>query len=181
MFWKATDRVSLLNYRWSESDLKRLSYEEITKSKSLLSLGVGERFAVEEWILSGLKVHTIRDHPNHDRPLNGGLWGGVKGAVPGMARKVSEFANKGSYGGDLQFLNTVVWPLVKNSQLGHDAYTCQKWPNTRPFPTQRPANYQHVGQVFFADETFRVGDINGFMRGREIPRVCRKHPDWKFG
>ena len=43
MFWKATDRVSLLNYRWSESDLKRLSYEEITKSKSLLSLGVGGR------------------------------------------------------------------------------------------------------------------------------------------
>ena len=33
VFWKATDHVSLLNSRWSESDLKRLSYEERTKSK----------------------------------------------------------------------------------------------------------------------------------------------------
>ena len=32
-----------------------------------------ERFAVEEWIQSGKAVHTIRDHPNHERPLNGGL------------------------------------------------------------------------------------------------------------
>ena len=42
MFWKATSRVSRWNSRSSESDLKRLSYEEMTKSKSLLSLGVGE-------------------------------------------------------------------------------------------------------------------------------------------
>ena len=45
MFWRATDRASLLNYRSSKSDLKRLCYEEITKCKSLLSLGIGMNFA----------------------------------------------------------------------------------------------------------------------------------------
>ena len=39
MFWRATDRVGRWNYRSSESDLKRLSYEEITKCKSRLVVG----------------------------------------------------------------------------------------------------------------------------------------------
>ena len=33
-------------------------------------------------------MHSLRDHPNHDRPLNGGMWGGRKGAVPDMAALV---------------------------------------------------------------------------------------------
>jgi hypothetical protein len=41
-----------------------------------------ERFAVEEWIQSGKAMHTIRDHPNHERPMNGGLIGGTKHAIP---------------------------------------------------------------------------------------------------
>eukprot|EP00964_Phaeocystis_antarctica_P107338 scaffold72078_cov51-Phaeocystis_antarctica.AAC.1 len=31
--------------------------------------------------------------------------------------------------------------------MAHDAYSCNKYPNSRPFPTRRPADYQHVGQV----------------------------------
>ncbi|KAJ8600316.1 hypothetical protein CTAYLR_000622 [Chrysophaeum taylorii] len=140
-----------------------------------------EKAAVDEWIASGKKVHSIRDHPNHDRPLNGGLWGGTKRCVPGIKRKISDFSNRATYGGDLQFLNSVVWPLVKHDHLSHDAYTCLKYPNTRPFPTQRPPNYQHVGQVFNAQDEPRMADINGFIRGRQIPKPCRKHPDWKYG
>merc|ERR1712196_248419 len=68
-------------------------------------LNARERFAVEEWIRSGKGVHTIRDHPNHDRPLNGGLWGGVHGTIKGMTNMIRVFSNKGKYGGDLHFLN----------------------------------------------------------------------------
>lgn len=144
-------------------------------------LNMRDAAAVEEWINSGLAVHTIRDHPNHDRPLNGGLWGGTKNCVPGIGKKIRDFGNRGSYGGDLQFLNTVVWPIVKDNQLGHDAYTCTKYPNSRPFPTKRPGNYQHVGQVFNAKDLPRMADINGFLRNRPIPNKCRKQNDWKFG
>ena len=35
--------------------------------------------------MSGTLIHSLRDHPNHDRPLNGGMWGGTKRAVPDMA------------------------------------------------------------------------------------------------
>ena len=114
-------------------------------------LNAREAHAVAEWMKSGKKVHTIRDHPNHDRPLNGGLWGGVRGCIPGgLAEEVRRFSNKQGYGGDLQFLNEVVWPRVKHDQMAHDAYTCRKYPNSKPFPTKRPDNYQHVGQVFDA-------------------------------
>ena len=126
-----------------------------------------------EWMRSGEKVHTIRDHPNHDRPLNGGLWGGTKGCIPGgIAEHIRKFANKQGYGGDLQFLNTVVWPRVKNDQFGHDAYTCNKYPNSHPFPTKRPENYQHVGQVF--DEHDRGRDIDvRQLRSTSQPDACK--------
>jgi len=128
-------------------------------------LNAREAHAVAEWMRSGEKVHTIRDHPNHDRPLNGGLWGGTKGCIPGgIAEHIRKFANKQGYGGDLQFLNEVVWPRVKHSQLAHDAYTCRKYPNSKPFPTKRPDNYQHVGQVFDSRDRSRARDINGAPR-----------------
>ena len=56
-------------------------------------LNARERLAVEEWIQSGTLVHSLRDHPNHDRPLNGGMWGGRKGAVPDMASLVRELSS----------------------------------------------------------------------------------------
>ena len=141
-----------------------------------------ERFAVEDWIRSGKSVHTIRDHPNHERPLNGGLWGGTKGSIRGsMTEMVKAFPNKEAYGGDLQFLGERIWPLVKHDQIAHDAYTCSKFPNSHPFPTKRPADYQHVGQVFDANDQPRMADIDRFIRGVVIPKACRKHPEWKYG
>ena len=138
-------------------------------------LNAREAHAVAEWMKSGKKVHTIRDHPNHDRPLNGGLWGGVRGCIPGgLAEEVRKFSNKQGYGGDLQFLNEVVWPRVKHDQMAHDAYTCRKYPNSKPFPTKRPDNYQHVGLTAPRhDGTGAVGAAraNGYMRG--LASRCR--------
>jgi len=140
-----------------------------------------ERLAVEEWIQSGKGIHTIRDHPNHDRPMNGGLWGGTKGAIKDITSMIRRFKDKQRYGGDLVFLTKMIWPMVKNNQIAHDAYTCSKYPNSHPFPTRRPANYQHVGQVFFENDKARMGDIDNFIRGRDTPMACRKHPEWKYG
>jgi len=140
-----------------------------------------ERLAVEEWIASGELVHTIRDHPNHDRPLNGGMWGGTRNAVPDMAALVASWPTRDKYMADLYFLEQRVWPRVKHSQLAHDAYTCHKHPNSKPFPTKRPADFQHVGQVFFGDGTPRQGDIDDFMLRITAPPPCRRQPDWIYG
>ena len=80
-------------------------------------------------------------------------------------------------------LGAQVWPKpeVRGSNLAHDAYTCTKYPNSRPFPTRRPLDYQHVGQVFWGDGRPRQDDIDSFMIGREVPPACRGKPDWAFG
>ena len=68
-----------------------------------------------------------------------------------------------------------------HDQMAHDAYTCRKYPNSKPFPTKRPDNYQHVGQVFDARDRSRQRDINGYMRGRKVPRQCRAREEWWYG
>ena len=85
--------------------------------------------------------------------------------------------------GDLDFLNQVVWPrrAVKESQMSHDAYTCHKYPNAKPFPTQRPPDFQHVGQVFFGDGRPRQDDITSFMLNVHAPRQCRADPSYVHG
>lgn len=149
--------------------------------------------AVEEWIESKVPIHILRDHINHCIVMNGGMWGGVKGAIPlpeirpedkvenAFEALVQRWENKNEYMADLHFLHDVIWPLVKDQQLAHDSYCCDRFPNTKPFPSKRPATYQHVGQVFDEFDRARLTDIDGFIRGVPIPASCRKRPDWIYG
>lgn len=36
-----------------------------------------------------------------------------------------------SYGADMNLLGELVWPEVKSQQIAHDAYCCEKFPNSR--------------------------------------------------
>ena len=65
--------------------------------------------------------------------------------------------------------------------MAHDAYSCNKYPNSRPFPTRRPADYQHVGQVFFGDGKPRMPDITDFLLTNKAPAQCRRQPSWENG
>ena len=78
------------------------------------------------------QIHSLRDHPNHDRPLNGGMWGGTRGAVPDMAKLVRGWSNRETYMGDLDFLNKKVWPRAEVSpMLAHmPCYTHMHMPCT---------------------------------------------------
>mmetsp|Transcript_1396 Transcript_1396/g.3108 ORF Transcript_1396/g.3108 Transcript_1396/m.3108 type:complete len:330 (-) Transcript_1396:20-1009(-) len=145
-------------------------------------LNARDRFAVEEWIESGKCVHNCRDHVNHVRTMNGGMWGGRKGCIPGASieERAKNFG-KDKYMQDIYFLEQIIWPLVKDDQMSHDAYSCAKFPNARPFPTQRDENYQHVGQVFFEDDSPRMNDITGFIKGKENDPKCRAKPEYIYG
>jgi hypothetical protein len=135
---------------------------------------------VEEWIQSGVPIHIVRDHRHHCHRMSGGLWGGTKGAILDMKGKIMEWT-RDAYMEDILFLYTTIWPEIKDKQIAHDAYCCERYPNTRPFPTQRYPNYQHVGQVFSEFNEPRMEDIDGRIRNVSIPEQCRKHPDWIYG
>lgn len=139
------------------------------------------RLAVEEWIRSGYAVHIQRDHVNHCIVMNGGMWGGIKDAVPEMNELVEAWNSRNEYMADLHFLEQQVWPLVKHKQLSHDSYCCDRFPHCRPYPTRRYFNYQHVGQVFDEFDQPRLTDIDGFIRGVPTPSSCRKKAEWIYG
>ena len=89
-------------------------------------LNARERLAVEAWVSSGAKIHSLRDHPNHERPLNGGMWGGVKGAVADMEELVRRWDDKNLYMGDLDFLNQQVWPRTHGK--GRHTHSARRHP-----------------------------------------------------
>ena len=150
-----------------------------------------ERFAVEEWIRSGLKIHSMRDHINQIYEYNGGMWGAVKGAMPLLAQKIEHMPlAKKTEGMQDIFTLVELWPLYMNHTLAHDSYNCLKYSkgktphiHLRPFPTRRPLNYLHVGQVFNENGQPRMTDIDRFMRGVPVPPACRPqgHADWIYG
>jgi hypothetical protein len=144
-------------------------------------LNARDAIAVQEWIISKYPVHILRDHVNHCIVMNGGMWGGIKGAFPHMDKSILAWENKNEYMADLHFLADVIWPEIKDKQLAHDSYCCDRYPHTKPFPTKRPMTYQHVGQVFDEFDRPRLTDIDGFIRGVPIPSSCRKEPEWIYG
>jgi hypothetical protein len=135
---------------------------------------------VEDWIQSKVPVHIVRDHRNHCQKMSGGLWGGTKGAIQDMKGKITKW-ERDAYMEDILFLQNMIWPEINEKHIAHDAYCCKRFPNTRPFPTQRYPNYQHVGQVFSEFNEPRMADINGRTRNVSIPVECQKQSDWIYG
>jgi hypothetical protein len=138
------------------------------------------RLAVEEWIQSEFPIHIVRDHVNHCHRISGGLWGGTKGAIQDMQKKFMNL-DRNLYMADIHFLHRTIYPAIKDKQIAHDSYCCERYPNTRPFPTQRYPNYQHVGQVFSEFNEPRMSDIDGLIRDVTNPVECRKQSDWIYG
>ena len=125
-----------------------------------------ERFAVEEWIRSGKSVHTIRDHPNHERPLNGGLWGGVRGAIRGsMTEMVKAFPNKEAYGGDLQFLGEARVASARQCARG-----ARSAPSSSAHKTRAPRSASGRSSRTIRSPTTRTRAPNFRIRTHSRPR-----------
>lgn len=114
-------------------------------------LNIREAAAVQEWIESGKPFHCMRDNEQHSVPILGGMWGAVRGAVPGMQEALDNWKdfNKGD---DQHFLRKHVWPVVKDQCICHDSnpeLAKQRFEphDVRPFPPHPPTDTQYVGEV----------------------------------
>jgi len=110
-------------------------------------LNMRERAAVDEWLISDRHFHVLRDYPTHTDPMLAGLWGGVRGALPDLARPARKYlAEVGKTANcDQKFLREVVWPMARQSYMAHDSVFDVL--DARPFPrnaTLVPG--RHVGQ-----------------------------------
>lgn len=126
-----------------------------------------EAAAVNEWIASGLRLHTMRDHYEHTVPILGGMWGcrhwpQFKGYLASWLNT----HNIGQMGDDQEFLKQSIWPQVKDTDcIQHDRYiedtlvNTPKGPflyrpatffggsNLRPFPPHAPLANEHGKHV----------------------------------
>lgn len=144
-----------------------------------------EAAAVKEWLASDKHFHFMRDHPAHSIEILGSGWGlnlgrhnstvrrTVVEAFKQAARDPLFWAARDAYGPDQGFLKRYLWPWGKWSALSHDAYTCQRFPRTSAFPTQR-----EDGESNFVASVVEAKDV---MR-QECPESCRPkdHKDWKL-
>jgi len=104
-----------------------------------------EQAAVEAWISSGLGFHIMRDHKNHEYPIQGGMWGGKTKIIPSINNLIQQWNKYDSYMCDQHFLAKMVYPIIRDNATVHDEYYEKK-----PFPPHRTIDNGgwFVGQVY---------------------------------
>lgn len=109
MFWRylpiGESGISRIAFRDVDSRLSERDFESIT-----------------QWVDSDLFAHIIRDHPFHQTPILGGLWG-----IKNFEFDTSKFWEFASYfsnhlGEDQRFLSKYIYPIVKKHALIHDPF-----------------------------------------------------------
>lgn len=88
-------------------------------------ISMRERRCVDEWIKSCTVLHTIHDHPYHIRPIQGGMFGVWRSQFRGpsmfdLIKSIGlDWPMIDKWGRDEEFLEAVLWPLVKDSVCEH--------------------------------------------------------------
>lgn len=110
--------------------------------------------AITEWLESDKDFHIMRDHPQHTVPILGGMWGCRNNIFTkyNFRSELNNWYHRMNNGADQDFLDKVVYPLVKHTALEHSEFNLKYGGVIRPFPTKR-INYEFVGDVFDANNT----------------------------
>ncbi|CAF1594311.1 unnamed protein product, partial [Didymodactylos carnosus] len=139
--------------------------------------------AVNEWFQSNKSFHVMRDHPNHNVRMLGGMWGFRtelnRSFAAEFLKKILDHSSFTHYDNrsDQIFLSDHIWPRIQNDIIVHDSFLCQKsyGKNSRPFPTRRrPLNETNC---FVGCVRPCCGTSKPFS---ECPVACRpkNHPEW---
>lgn len=113
-----------------------------------------ETVIVYGWLDSIHTIHIIRDHHEHNVPILGGLWGIKVKEERELLHNVSQYllspdvvqCYQGK--GDQTFLEHYIWPhasMYDKMTLEYDSFLCKRFPNARPFPTQKKSPTLFIG------------------------------------
>lgn len=110
-----------------------------------------EKAAVDEWIGSGFAVHTMRDHPHHEEPMMGGMWGMTGKFFPSIINTLQWAAMDQTfqYGDDQRWLRDNIYrkALDEHQIISHDSFYCSRFEEAVPFPTSRNG-LEFVGEKY---------------------------------
>ena len=105
-----------------------------------------ERAAVDEWLASDRDFHVMRDHPEHDVSILGGMWGVRNGPPRDMRALIDAQRHDDRWQVDQEFLDAVIAPRVRRAP----AWSTMSIFARRPFPCARVDARMLVGGPFDA-------------------------------
>lgn len=107
---------------------------------------VREKKMIDDWISSGKKLHIIRDHPNHQSRIMGGMWGLVINGKPyGIKKYILSFKKKwNSYGVDQEFLNAIYYKNAGDAYI-NDIY--KRYNDETPVIIPHDSDYFYIGEI----------------------------------
>jgi len=103
-----------------------------------------ELFTVNEWLSSESNLHIMRDHPSHNAPILGGLWGAKTDVFDLVASGLENYRPRGEYGEDQRFLARSLYSSQRQSSFVHDSFFWRE-PQRKKFPTKRISGF-YVGE-----------------------------------
>jgi hypothetical protein len=112
-------------------------------------IGSREIKAINEWLESDKDFHIMRDHPHHNVPILGGMWGARNGILReiNISDKINQWTKFDSKGVDQDFLDQVIYPLVRDRSLVHDDWS-RFGGNVKKFPEIRDRDKKFVGEIY---------------------------------
>jgi hypothetical protein len=154
-----------------------------------------EKDSVDEWLNKRKLFHVMRDHPNHNINILGGLWGyaNVLNRSLGyeIARKLVPVNVQLKYNIDLNnyknldqlYLQERVWPIAAVNATIHDSYNCKVY-GGESFPTQRPTNVNCFVSCFYpcCNENSVSDEIKSNLVMSKCPIQCRPRDkiEWEY-
>ena len=135
-----------LFWRFLVADDERVSRFIVRDCDAVVN--IKERAAVDVWCQSSCHFHVMRDFYTHSELILAGMWGGVSGVLPNLARTINDYKASLQLRTriiDQVFLRERIWPLIHQHTLVHDSQF--ELPDAQQFPQfARLAEGRHVGQ-----------------------------------
>jgi hypothetical protein len=156
MFWRFIEAGKSTNshviFRDTDS---RLTYRDVS--------------AVKAWEKSGKALHVIRDHPMHNAPLLGGLWGVVPASLEDFAEKLQDLKPRGYYGEDQEFLWKTVYAPLRKRKYVHDEFFLREL-NRNTIESIRVAG-EYLGESFDENDEFNT-DQRKLLESFQVNRLA---------
>lgn len=132
--------------------------------------------AVEEWIASGSPLHILRDHPKHEMPVMGGMWGCRAQQFRNIRTMILKWNRFDRYGCDQEFLARVIYPRFRDAAWIHSECIRFRNETLRPYPTPR-AGRTVIGMAY-RDEPILERQLRYLAAWEEAgkPVLRRPHP-----
>ncbi len=112
-----------------------------------------EKLAVEQWLLSDKLFHIMRDHPDHNFVILGGMFGTRKiPTIPSWQNVMQGIRQIGTRDYDQNFLKTFIYPIIKKNSFVHATFHKFEL-HAIDFPIPYDQEYKFVGEYVYFDES----------------------------